>query len=114
MNGQTLPTFRLAAIALGLCGSDTEWETCLREATEIKSAVAVRRLFVIILSECGASDPGSLWNIFADNMSEDFAFRRRGRNGNDINVRDYTNALADIRQRLQDRNKEYMYQLYIS
>lgn len=77
VNGICHPSFREAAYALNLLNDDTEWITCLKEASYYKNAASLRNLFAIILVFNNPSDPFQLWNKFSNDLSEDFLHEKR-------------------------------------
>ena len=52
VNGYTCRTFKEACIHLGLLQDDSEWNTCLHEASQIKTGQQLQNLFAIILLYC--------------------------------------------------------------
>ena len=75
VEGTVHSTFHVACLAHGFLEDDTEWEATLREASTVQSGKQLRQLFVDILLFCSPSNPHQLWNIFKDNMSEEFDYR---------------------------------------
>ena len=71
VNGQLCDTFKLACVARGLLEDDNDWIQCLHEAAIIKNGYQLRRLFVIILTECYPTDPLALWNKFSLDICDD-------------------------------------------
>ena len=64
VNNTLHPTFKGACSARGLLISDDEYDYCLNEACTMQSGRQLRRLFSIILLECGPQDPQKLWDKF--------------------------------------------------
>ena len=100
-------TNQLACFARGLVDDDTEWDNAMEEAALLKSAVALRQLFVVILTSCGPKDAGVLWEKYAEPMAEDFAWKRYHHAPADfdggfapVNEADKNRALLDIEDRL--------------
>lgn len=52
---------------------DTEWISCLQEASEVGSPKQVRSLFALLLVFCCPQNIGELWNTFYVHLSEDFS-----------------------------------------
>ena len=67
-------TFREACILRGLLEDDNEWRQCLQEAGDMASGRQLRNLFVIILRDCGPSDPLTLWMAFRDKICDDLRY----------------------------------------
>jgi hypothetical protein len=77
------PTFREAAIALGLAKSDNEWHSCLEEASFTAKPFQLRELYVLILINCFPANPRDLWDSFKDSMTEDIRFQIRNQKHDD-------------------------------
>jgi len=107
IDGVLHPTFQSACIVLGLLQHDAEWAQCLRDASDIKGAAAVRSLFIVLLAFCTPSDPLKLWSQFGDFMSEDYAYQRRGNARQDVSDSDRHRALSNIRNTLAERGLQY-------
>jgi chromosomal replication initiation ATPase DnaA len=75
VEGVLHPTFREAAIALGLFENDNEWINCLEEAASFRSPAALRSLFAVILLNSNPTDVSSLFNQFFEHLAEDVRFR---------------------------------------
>ena len=67
-------TFREACIRYGLLEDDNEWRQCLQEAGDMASGRQLRNLFVIILRDCGPSDPLALWMQFRNKICDDLRY----------------------------------------
>jgi len=86
-NNWQYSTFTEAAIAMGLLDSDDEWEQTLTEAFSfMTSGNEMRKLFVVILSQCRPSNPGKLWQKYKDDLSRDILHQYKIKN----NLPDYT------------------------
>ena len=77
VNGQLCDTFKSACVARGLLEDDDEWIQCLHEAAIMKTGYQLRRLFVIILTECYPTDPLALWNRFSLHICDDLHHKIR-------------------------------------
>ena len=66
------PTFKAAAVALGLAMGDREWELAMEEANSCSTAPEMRGTFVSILVYCVPQDPVALFNAYAAPMSDDY------------------------------------------
>jgi hypothetical protein len=66
------PSFKEAAIAMGLLEDDAEWERCLTEASSVATGRQLRELFASILAFNDVTDPKELWNKFKSQLAEDF------------------------------------------
>ena len=75
VDGITYSTFMQAAQERGILEKDDEWDQCLQEASASKTPIAMRKLFVIILSHCSPSSPGHLWHKYKGDLSEDFTYQ---------------------------------------
>nr|GEY43877.1 DNA helicase [Tanacetum cinerariifolium] len=71
VNGQVLPTYRVACEALGLLGDDREWDIALEESTVSASSAQLRTPFAQILIYCDLSDPPKLWRKHWEAMQHD-------------------------------------------
>ncbi|KAF0713275.1 hypothetical protein AaE_011823, partial [Aphanomyces astaci] len=85
-NGTVYATFEGACIGLGLMESDSEWFSCMEEATHFQLPRSLRNLFCIILAFCNPTDVFNLWTQFYPALSEDFEFRLATDPNKDINV----------------------------
>jgi len=52
----------------------------MAEAAAIKSSAGLRNLFVILLTTCGPSNPGQLWESYKESLTEDILIQARKRN----------------------------------
>lgn len=77
VDGVVHSTFREAARAMSLLQDDSEWSTCLTEASSYQLPSSLRNLFVIIIVFNSPSDPYGLWCSFRDQLTEDYFFERR-------------------------------------
>lgn len=106
------PTFRSAAVALGLLEDDREWSACLAEAiTMTTSAPRLRKLFVVLLVFCNVAVPGELWQAHADDLAADYLYRlEQQRSSNNIEERELTSEERNRAQQqaLQDIADELM------
>src|SRR5581483_4734651 len=75
VNGYLYETFKEACIHLGLLQNDTEWVTCLYEASQIKTGRQLRHLFAMILLHCQPTAPEKLWNSYKTFLYEDILYR---------------------------------------
>ncbi|KAF0733284.1 hypothetical protein AaE_009197 [Aphanomyces astaci] len=73
-NGTVYATFEDACIGLGLMESDSEWFSCMEEATHFQLPRSLRNLFCIILAFCNPTDVFNLWTQFYPALSEDMSF----------------------------------------
>ena len=74
-NGHVCNTFKEACILLDLLENDTEWDTCLHEASQIKTGQQLRHLFAIILLYCQPAAPETLWNNHKLSLCEDILYQ---------------------------------------
>jgi hypothetical protein len=74
-NGHTHPTFQSACAARGLLETDDEWDTCLNEASLMKTGTQFRQLFVTILVYNHPQDPKALYESHKQSLSDDCAYR---------------------------------------
>ena len=69
--------FKSAYIKLELCEDDSQWIDCLNKATQILISQTIRKLFCEILTNCVPASPSNIYEMFKDDMREDFV-RQRG------------------------------------
>ena len=74
-NDREYQTFQSAASARGLLNDDTEWETCLQEASLHCMPYQIRQIFAIILIHSSPSNPLTLFQNNIRPMGEDFIHR---------------------------------------
>lgn len=72
IDGVPYPTFKAAAVALGVLEDDTEHNRCLEEAAVSATAYQMRALFVDILMNADVQDPLQLWEAHKLQMVDDF------------------------------------------
>lgn len=72
IDGVPCPTFKAAAVALGVLEDDTEHNRCLEEAAVSATAYQMRALFVDILINADVQDPLQLWEAHKLQMVDDF------------------------------------------
>ncbi|XP_076899644.1 uncharacterized protein LOC143553549 [Bidens hawaiensis] len=72
LNGVKYPTFRRAALEIGLIENDDSLSRCLTEASLFQFPNALRGLFATTLVFCKPGDVRKLWNDHFDSMSEDY------------------------------------------
>ena len=77
VDGETFPTFKQAAMHLGLLEYDEEWRNRLEEASLLQMPAQMRELFATILIFNSPTDERALFEEFAQQMSEDFLHRER-------------------------------------
>ncbi|KAF6143308.1 hypothetical protein GIB67_039091 [Kingdonia uniflora] len=65
-------SFKRTAEALGLLENNKSIKECLEEATLIKMATALRKLFVFLQVFCHTSNVDDLWQEFKIAMAEDY------------------------------------------
>ena len=79
VDGQVCDTFHAAAVLLGLAEDDREWDRALAESANCRSPVAMRLLFVVILTQEKPLDALRLFDTHWEDMSMDFRCVRRTR-----------------------------------
>ncbi|XP_027120568.1 uncharacterized protein [Coffea arabica] len=72
VDGQTMSSFREAALKLGLLNSDSYIEDTLEEAAGFQMPSSLRFLFATLLLCCSPANPHFLWEKFEAEMSRDF------------------------------------------
>ena len=77
VNGHLCRSFKEACILLGLLQDDTEWDTCLYQASNIKSGKQMLHLFAMILLFCQPMIPENLWNNHKSALSEEILYQNR-------------------------------------
>ena len=73
-DGIVYQTFKATCLAMGLLENDQEWIRSLEEASRTASSKQIRATFAVILQFCTPSEPDALWELFKDEMSDDFVF----------------------------------------
>ena len=68
----TYGTYTDAAKAMGLLDDESEWVSCLEEASSQQMPSQIRKLFAIIIALCNCQDSLALYTQFKDPMMEDF------------------------------------------
>lgn len=80
VNDVIYPSFRAAAIELGLLEDDNEWHNCLSEAAKVITNInQIRKLFVTIIINCHPSNIKKLWEEHKSSMCEDILHQERKR-----------------------------------
>ena len=106
VNGEMCDTFKEACTKLGLLQDDNEWHQVLMEADSIRSAPAVRELYITIVLYCEPADPRRLfenhWEKWTDDIKRDA--ERKGVILGEEQLR--TMVLLDLQRRLQSREKD--------
>ncbi|CAL0312721.1 unnamed protein product [Lupinus luteus] len=72
VNGTCFHTFKQSAQERGFLEGDDSVRQCLIEASNLRTPIALRRLFVTILVFCDPTDVRSLWEEFKNYMVEDY------------------------------------------
>ncbi|CAL0322783.1 unnamed protein product [Lupinus luteus] len=72
VNGTCFHTFKQSAQERGFLEGDDSVRQCLIEASNLRTPIALRRLFVTILVFCDPTDVRSLWEEFENYMVEDY------------------------------------------
>ena len=75
VNGQVCATFREACQLRGLLEDDAHWDATMLEAAAAHSPRRLRYLFAILLTTCGLSNPGQLWESYKESLTEDILMR---------------------------------------
>ncbi|CAH0397956.1 unnamed protein product [Chilo suppressalis] len=76
--GQEKATFQEACEAMELLEDDGHWDATNEYAMLCRSATTLRKLFAIMRSTCGPSNPRQLWDKYKNTLSEDIARRYQG------------------------------------
>jgi hypothetical protein len=72
VDGHIYPTHKEACQARGLLEDDEEWQRCLEEAKAASSPHQFRSLFAAMLLYNEMNDPMGLWELFKEDLAEDF------------------------------------------
>jgi len=80
VNGQIYATFREACQIRGLLEDDTHWNATMLEAATAQSPARLCNLFAILLTTCGPSNPGQLWESYQESLAEDILMQARRQN----------------------------------
>lgn len=99
--GVLYPTFREAALALGLLEDDNDWILCLEEAQTVNNGRQLRQLFAIILLFGPPATPELLFRRFQDSLSDDFVHNHPQLPPNAVEAR----TLHDINRHLQQHGR---------
>ena len=103
VNGICHETFRAAAEAVGLIDSDDEYELTLESAAATQMPIQFRRFFAHLLLTCEIKDPLHLWTRFAEDLSEDFAFKHNNADlAKDLALQDLQRIFENANQRLSN------------
>lgn len=77
INGVPCPTFKAAAVALGVLEDDAEHHRCLEEAAVSANAHQMRILLVNLLCDSEVQEPLKLWEDHKLQMIDDFLYDAR-------------------------------------
>ena len=75
IDGVIYPTYHQACRALNLLNDHTIWKVTLAEARAFTMPRQMRYIFAYVLANNNISDPTTLWNIFKEDLAEDFLRR---------------------------------------
>ena len=78
VKGHRCATFKEVCVAMELLDDDAELIKCMEESALFKNARALRDIFCCILINCEPADPLALFELFSNDMMEDFLYKRRG------------------------------------
>ena len=73
-DGSVYPTYKATCLAMGLLEDDAEWRRSLEETAGFGSSQQIRATFAVILQFCTPSEPETLWEMFREEMSDDFLY----------------------------------------
>ena len=90
-NNNICETYREACLVRGLLENDQHLSLAMQEATVNQSPANLRSLLAIILTSCIPSNPGEMWTLFRNQLSEDFLHQHRRHNNNQ--EADYNNEI---------------------
>ena len=82
VGGHVCESFKDACARMNLLEDDAEWRECLLDAVQCRMPFQLRLLFISILLFCEPADPLSLFEQFAVDMAEDFAYGHKFENSN--------------------------------
>lgn len=74
VNNYMCNTFKEICISLGFLQDDSEWNTCLYEASSMQTGKQLRHLFAMILLICQPLAPELLWNTYKLALCEDLLY----------------------------------------
>jgi hypothetical protein len=96
------PTFRQACAARGLLRDDQEWIEAMKEAVTFKMPWQLRLTFTIILTFNECSDPMVLWEMFRDDMVEDYLHKINMATKKNLENKEiaYNHAIKEINQHI--------------
>ena len=90
-NNNICETYREACLVRGLLENDQHLSLAMQEATVNQSPANLRSLLAIILTSCIPSNPGEMWTLFRNQLSEDFLHQHRRHTNNQ--EADYNNEI---------------------
>ena len=93
-------TFKESCAARGLLRDDGEWVTAMKEVCTCKMPYQIRDTFAIILAFNEVSDSPTLWDMFKNDMIEDYIFKYEKKSNLKVKEEEknifYNIALGDI------------------
>ncbi|KAG3049891.1 hypothetical protein PI124_g23997 [Phytophthora idaei] len=82
VDGVTYDSYRGAALHAGYLEGDSEWVTCMTEASQSRMPYQLRQLFATIIVYAHVVEVGTLWERFYYDLSLDFGYKYRSLEGN--------------------------------
>ena len=88
---------------------DELWHMVMEDAKQQKLPMQMRELFVILMVFCDVSDPAALYDVFWEEMSEDYAYQLRMVDENNIELQKWM-LLIDLQERLESSGNGQLFQ----
>ena len=105
VNNMLQPSFKAACMEMGLLASDRMWVNTLQDAIETQAhCQSIHYLFCNIIVHCAVSDPRALFEMFAEDMSNNFRrcySHRMNSSGHQLETVITNNLLSAINNILQ-------------
>ena len=100
---------RMMKFDLGMLKDDKLWHMVMEDAKQQQLPMQMRELFVILMVFCDVNDPEALYEIFWEEMSEDYAYQLRMVDENNIELQKWM-LLIDLQERLENTGNGQLFQ----
>ena len=77
VNNVTYDSYKEACRALGMLKDDELWHMVMEDAKQLELPMQMRELFVTLMVFSDVNDPAALYEVFWEDMSEDYAYQLR-------------------------------------
>ena len=98
-DGRVCTSFKDSCVQRGYFADDQDWIDTLQEAKLSAMPNAMRNLFVVIVAQNSPSNPLQLWDLFKEDMAEDYRYQRGRLAGNpriEVDEADINEVLHDV------------------